>query len=87
MLREEARKMADEAKSKGMWLFDPQYKRWYSPEDFKHTFNYASCSDELLNRLQIKHPSEGIQAGFKRLAEVQGKLQGLIKTVMEYYKL
>lgn len=86
MLREEARKMADEAKIRGMWLYDPQYKWWSSPEDFKHSFHYASCPDELLKRLQIRHPSEGIQAGFHRLAQVQSKLQLLIKAVMEYYK-
>lgn len=86
MLREEARRKADEAKNKGMWLYDPQYKWWYSPEDFKHSFHYANCPDELLNRLQIRHPHEGILAGFKRLFEVEAKLQAFTKTVLEYYK-
>ena len=64
MLTDRARKIADDAKSKGMWLYDPSYKKWYSPEDFKHIFHYANASDEFLQKLQLRHPFEGIQAGF-----------------------
>jgi hypothetical protein len=86
MLTEGARKMAEEAKRKGMWLYDPAYRKWYSPEDFQHVFHYAVASDELLQRLQIRHPSEGIQAGFQRLTEIQQKLQLFAKMVVDYYK-
>jgi hypothetical protein len=57
-----------------------------SPEDFKHIFNYANASQEFLNQLQIRHPNEGIDAGFKRLADIHRKLEGFVKVVMEYYK-
>ena len=57
MLTDKARKIADEAKSKGMWLYDPSYKKWYSPEDFKHIFHYANADDEFLQKLQLRHPS------------------------------
>ena len=86
MLTDKARKIADEAKSKGMWLYDPSYKKWYSPEDFKHIFHYADASDEFLQKLQIRHPSEGIQAGFQRLMDIHNKLKAFTKLVMEYYK-
>ena len=86
MLTDKARKIADEAKSKGMWLYDPSYKKWYSPEDFKHIFHYANASDEFLKGLQIRHPSEGIKAGFQRLSDTQNKLQAFINLVMNYYK-
>lgn len=86
MLTDKAKKIADEAKSKGMWLYDPSYEKWYSPEDFKHIFHYANASDEFLKGLQIRHPSEGIQAGFHRLMEIHHKLQEFTKLVMEYYK-
>ena len=75
MLTDKARKVADEAKSKGMWLYDPTYKKWYSPEDFKHIFHSADASDEFLEKLQIKHPSEGIQAEFQRLMDLHNKLK------------
>src|SRR5438128_1566993 len=70
MLAKEARKIAEEAKRKGMWLYDPKYKKWDSPEDLKHIFHYANAGEELLKGLHIRHPSEGIQAGFKRLMDV-----------------
>jgi hypothetical protein len=85
MLTDAAKKIAEEAKRKGMWLYEPKYRCWYSPEEFMHIYHYVDAKDEFLKTLQIRHPSEGIEAGFKRLAEVQVKLQGLIKMVMRYY--
>jgi hypothetical protein len=85
MLPERARKIAEEAKRKGMWLYDPEYKRWYSPGDFQHIFTYANAKDEFLDTLQIRHPSEGIQAGFQKVTQLQTKLQALCKMVMDYY--
>ena len=86
MLTDKARKIADEAKSKGMWLYDPSYKKWYSPEDLKHIFHYAHASNEFLQKLQLQHPSEGIQAGLQRLMDIHNKLQTFINIVMDYYK-
>ena len=57
MLTDNARKIADEAKSKGMCLYDPTYKKWYSPKDLKHIFHYAHASNEFLQKLQLQHPS------------------------------
>jgi hypothetical protein len=58
MLTDKARKVADEAKSKGVWLYDPSYKKWYSPADFIHIF-YTDASHEFLQKLQLRHPCEG----------------------------
>jgi hypothetical protein len=54
MLTERARNIADEAKGKGVWLYGPLYKKWYSLEDFKHIFHYVNATDELLQRLQMR---------------------------------
>lgn len=86
MLIEKAKAVADEAKQKGMWLYDPNYKKWYSPEDFKHIFSYANAEEDFLKGLQIRHPSEGIQAGFKKLADIQAKLDAFTRTVIKYYR-
>lgn len=86
MLSEEVRKIADEAKQKGMWLYDPEYKKWYSPEAFRHTFSYAQANDDFLKNLQLRHPEEGVKAGFKRLSDLQTKLQHFAKAVIDYYK-
>ncbi len=86
MLSEAAKKIADEAKGKGMWLYDPNYQKWYSPEDFKHIFSFADAPDEFLKSLQIKHPAEAIHVGFQRLFEIQNKLAAFTKRVTDYYK-
>ena len=86
MLTDKARKIADEAKSKRLWLYDPSYKKWYSPEDFKHIFHFDYANDEFLQKLQIRHPAEGIQAGFQRLLDIQNKLQAFINLVRDYYR-
>jgi len=87
MLFENCREIVNEAKSKGLWIYDPSYKKWYTPEDFLHIFgNYVEAKDNLLKRLQIRHPYEGIQAGFQRLLEINNKLQAFTQSVMEYYK-
>jgi hypothetical protein len=62
---------AEEAKCQGKWLYDQSYRKWYSPEDFEHIFSYANASSEFLKQLQIKHPDEGIKAGFQQLIELQ----------------
>ena len=85
MLSEQARRKADEAKEKGLWLYDPSYKKWYTPEDFQHIFTYAKASDDFLKGVQLRHPSEGIDAGFKRLSDIQDKLEQFAKRVVEYY--
>ena len=86
MLTDKARKIADEAKSKGLWLYDPSYKKWYSPEDFNHIFHFDNGSEEFLQKLQLRHPSEGIQAGFQRLTGIKTKLEAFVRMVMDYYK-
>ena len=85
MLSENARKIADEAKSKGMWLYDPKYKMWQSPEQFKHSFTYANITDEYIKTLQIRDPREGVAAGFKKLNDLQSRLKHLTQAVFEYY--
>jgi hypothetical protein len=86
MLLNQGKKVIDEAKKKGMWLYDPTYKKWYSPEGFEHIAHYVNFPSEFFDTLQIRHPSEGIQAGFKRLTETQAKLEQFIKSVIEYYQ-
>ncbi len=85
MLTDKGKRIVEEAKQKKMWIYDSEYKRRYSPEEFSHVFHFANANDEWIAHLQIRHPTEGIQAGFKRLAEVHTKLQRFITQVMAYY--
>jgi hypothetical protein len=59
MLTDKARKIADEAKSKGMWLYDPSYKKWYSPRtsniSFILTMQVTSFLKKLHYGIPLKH--------------------------------
>lgn len=85
MLTEQARKIAEEAKRRGMWLYDPVYKNWYSPESFNHTFTYAHADEKFLKTLQVRHPKDGIDAGFRKLEDLETKLKNFVKLVNDYY--
>lgn len=86
MLSAEAKRLADEAKRQGKWLYDPSYKKWYDPEQFKHAFHYANADEAFLKQLQIKDPREGIDAGFKQATELLSRMQTFALRVAEYYK-
>ena len=86
MLSNAARKIADEAKAKGLWIYSPSYKHWYSPEDFKHIFHYADANEDFLKQLQIRDPLDGISAGFQKITEIQYTLRIFASKVFEYYK-
>ena len=85
MLNELSKKIADEAKYRGLWLYDPTYKNWYSPESFMHIFTYANADEKFLKTLQIRHPKDGIEAGFKKLEDLETKLKLFVKLVNDYY--
>jgi len=86
MLSAEAKRIAAEARNQGKWIYDHSYRKWYSPEDFEHIFSYANTSDEFIKQLQIMDPKEGLEAGFKRLMELQKRLQTFVLLVNEYYR-
>ncbi|MDB5191332.1 MAG: hypothetical protein JWQ96_895 [Segetibacter sp.] len=83
--------MVNEAKNKGHWIYEPSYKHWYTPEHFKHIYKtYLYAKEDFLNSLQIRNPLEGIEAGFKRLEDMQSKLlagEPLPNKEAEYKKL
>ncbi len=86
MLSDKAKETANEVKRKGLWLYDPSYKHWYTPEEFTHIFHYANADDRFLDQLKIMHPLEGMEAGFKKLLDTQTKLNLFTKKVFDYYK-
>lgn len=85
MLREKARKLIDEAKRKGLWLYEQSCNRWYTPEEFQHIFHYTNSKDYFFDTIQLRDPNEAIEAGFKKLNEVQEKLEWFVKKVNAYY--
>lgn len=77
----------NEAKSKNRWIYDPEIKRWMTPEEFK-AFEERITGGEpnRLAKLQIKDPMEGIEAGYIQLQYLKERMEIFVKRVVEYYK-
>ena len=81
-----AQVLSDQAKKHKAWLFDSQDKRWYNPEEFFKETNGLPDDAEIFKNIQIRDPIQGISAGFKQIAILQGKISELTKKVISYYK-
>jgi len=77
--------LTDEAKKLNLWLFDPQTKRWFSPEEFYGLYSNYPQNDKIFQRVEIKNPIEGLQAGHQQLTSIQNRLESFGKKVIEYY--
>jgi hypothetical protein len=58
-----AQYLADEAARKNAWLFDPEIKRWYTPEEFVTETSQFPDNAQIFTKIQIRNPVEGIDAG------------------------
>ena len=69
------------------WLYDPEVKAWYSPEEFEDKFGrVASGNEKWLAKIQVRDPLEGIDAGYQRLQDLEIKLKDFTRKVIQYYR-
>lgn len=81
-----AQYLADEARKHNAWLFDPDAKRWYTPEEFvAHTSQFPDNA-QIFTKAQIRNPVDGINAGYKHIASLYDKLQIFTQRVVDYYR-
>ncbi|MEN0095859.1 MAG: hypothetical protein AAGB30_10775 [Pedobacter sp.] len=77
----------EEAKLRKHWIYDPQIKRWQSPEEFLELEKrYNGNETGRLSRLQIRDPMEGIKAGNVQIQSLKERLELLVRRVVDYYK-
>ena len=77
----------EQAKAAKQWIYDPEIKRWQTPEEFIELEKRISGGDpKRLERLQIKDPIEGINAAFEQLQSLKDRMEVFVKRVIEYYK-
>jgi hypothetical protein len=76
-----------EAQRQHFWLYDPDLKAWYSPEEFEDKFGrVVSGNEKWLARIQVRDPMEGIDAGYQRLQDLEIKLKDFTQKVIQYYR-
>jgi hypothetical protein len=77
----------NEAKSKNQWIYDPDIKRWFTPEEFLDLEQRISGgAPNRLARMQVKDPIEGIEASFIQMQSLKDRMEIFVKRVLEYYK-
>jgi len=77
----------EQAKAAHHWIYDPTIKRWQSPEEFLELEKTMSGGDpKRLERLQIKDPTEGINAGYEQLQSLKDRMEVFVKRVIDYYR-
>jgi len=81
-----AEKLAENARLRHAWIYDPQIRRWYTPEEFKQVYGSYYPGHHLFNQVKIKDPNEGVEAGYKQIENLQRRLLAFSKKVMEYYR-
>src|ERR1700741_2078124 len=80
-----AQYIADEARKYNAWIYHPEAKRWYTPEEFVGETSKMPDNAPLFNQIQIRKPIDGINAGNRQIALMLDKLQAFTQRVMDYY--
>lgn len=77
----------EKAKALKHWIYDPEIKRWQTPEEFLELEKRISGGEpKRLERLQIKDPMEGVNAAYEQLQSLKDRMELFVKRVIEYYR-
>ncbi len=80
-----AQKICASALENGAWVYDPESKRWFTPQEFLELFGGYYADHKLFHRVKIKDPVAGIEAGYKQLENLKARLLAFSKKVIAYY--
>ena len=73
-----------EAKKTRQWVYDPQLKRWFTPEEFYIMYSkYAN--DSFYQRMQLRDPFDAIDAAHLQLDDLSNRLLQFTKKLVDYY--
>ncbi|WP_026896757.1 hypothetical protein [Daejeonella oryzae] len=79
--------IVQEALSKKYWIFDPQDRHWYTPEELLDKYGrITKGAEDFFKRLQIRDPLEGLKAGHQKAEDLKVLVEALSIRVVEYYK-
>ncbi|RZK72566.1 MAG: hypothetical protein EOO85_19000 [Pedobacter sp.] len=77
----------EQAKAAKQWIYDPDIKRWQTPEEFLKLEKKITCGDpKRLERLQIKDPIEGVNAAYEQMQSLKDRMEVFVKRVIDYYR-
>lgn len=73
-----------QAKKARLWVYDPQVKRWFTPEEF-YTMYSKYANDQFYVRMQLRDPFDAIDAAHLQLEDLNNRLLQFTKKLFEYY--
>jgi hypothetical protein len=77
----------ERAKLQRKWIYDPQLKRWQTPEEFlENEKRYSGGEADRLSKLQVRDPMDGINASYVQLQDLKERMEIFVKRVLDYYK-
>ncbi|TFF39199.1 hypothetical protein [Mucilaginibacter psychrotolerans] len=80
-----AERVCVNARESNCWVYDPETKTWYSPEEFLVAYGRYFAGHPLFNRVQLRNPVDGLNAGYKQLERLHTRLLAFTQRVMAYY--
>lgn len=80
-----AEKVSQTARNMNAWIFNPEDKEWYTPDEFEAKYRKFYKNHPLFHKVKIMNPMEGVEAGFKQITKIQGKLLAFYQKVINYY--
>jgi hypothetical protein len=78
--------LAKMARENRLWVFDPEIKKWYTPEEFAAMYErYITGQEALVQRIQLRDPFEGIEAAYHQMESLQSRAKAFTLRVLEYF--
>ncbi|RAJ25011.1 hypothetical protein [Pedobacter cryoconitis] len=78
----------NEAIKSGYWIYEPDSKMWYTPEEFLHKYSDRKLNlrDGWLDAFKIMNPLRGLDAADTIVQKINEKKAGFQKKILEYYQ-
>ncbi|RZJ87516.1 MAG: hypothetical protein EOO20_15905 [Chryseobacterium sp.] len=69
------------------WIFIPDSKRWFSPEEFMEVHSrYDNLPIAWIEALQVMDPEEGLIAADQQIESILSRKAAFSKKIIEYWK-
>ena len=69
------------------WIFIPESKRWFSPEEFMELhIRYDNMPIAWIEALQLMDPEEGLIAADQQIESILSRKAAFAKRIIDYWK-
>ncbi len=77
--------MAKKAIENKLWVYSPEIKKWYTPEEFVALYERYAEPEKMIQNMQLRDPFEGIEAAYHQMKSLQSRAKAFTLRVLEYY--